>query len=151
MKPVNSELVWLACAIDFEGSILMYPNWSPSGVSSSIRANTVVLTNTDLKLLRYARKLLSKYKVGNRLVPLSNSKRWSKKWNKAWRVEVSTIDDNKNFLPLVLPYLISKKKQCELVLKFLSGRDSRHNRHRETTVQDWKLMSQCQFLNKRGL
>lgn len=151
MKPINSELVWLACAVDFEGSIIMYPNWSPKGVPTSIRANTTILTNTDPALLRHAQKLLRKYKVGNRLVPLSNSKRWSNKWKKAWRVEVSTIDDNKKLLVLLHPFLISKKKQSELVMLFLSGRDSRHNRHRETTAQDWKIMAQCQFLNKRGL
>ena len=38
MKPVNSELVWLAGAVDFEGSILMYPNWTPKKVPTSIRA-----------------------------------------------------------------------------------------------------------------
>ncbi len=151
MKPVNSELVWLASAVDFEGSILMYPNWTPKRVPTSIRANTTILTNTDLVLLRHARKLLKKYEVGNRLVPLYKSKRWNKRWKKAWRVEVSTVDDNKKILALLLPYLIGKRKQCELALAFLSGRNSKHNRHRATTDFEWKLMAQCQFLNKRGL
>ena len=151
MKPVNSELVWLASAIDFEGSILMYPNWTPYKTPTSIRANTTVLTNTDLVLIKYSRKLLKKYKIKSRIVPLSNGKRWKKQWNPAWRVEISKVDDNKMFLPLVYPYLIAKKKQCKLVMEFLSIRNSKHNRHRKTTVHEWELMAQCQLLNKRGL
>ena len=151
MNPVNSELVWLASAVDFEGSILMYPNWNPKGISTSIRANTTVLTNTNPVLLRYARKLLTKYNINHRLVPLYKGKKWSKKWKKAWRVEVSPVDDNKILLELLLPYLIGKKRQCEIALEFLFNHNSKHNKHRKTTEHEWKLMLKCQALNKRGV
>ena len=64
---------------------------------------------------------------------------------------MSPVDDNKKLLCMLRPYLISKRKQCDLVLNFLENRTSKHNRHRKTTAKDWQMMAQCQFLNKRGL
>ena len=145
MKLTDSEKQWLACAIDFEGSILMYQNGS---AKQAIRANTSILTNTDFKLIQTACNLLKKMKVQHRIVPLSNSKRWKKQWKFAWRVEISPIDDNKVFLKEIHTYLISKREQADLVLEFLSNRTSKTKS--PASEYDWGLMLRCQALNKRG-
>ncbi len=146
MKLANSEIMWLSCAVDFEGSILMYPSTGKG--ANNVRMNTTVLTNTNYLLIKHACKLLKKIKLKYRIVPLSNSDRWQPEWKLAWRVEISPIDSNKIFLSLVRPYLIAKAEQCDLAIEFLSRRSS--STKVKTTEYEWSLMRRCQELNKRG-
>ena len=145
MKLTDSEKQWLACAVDFEGSVIMYPN---SSSNNAIRANTTVLTNTDFKLIQTACTLLRKMGVQHRVVPLSNGKRWKKQWKVAWRVEISPIDDNKIFLKEVRSCLVSKREQADLLLEFLRDRQSK--KKNPASEYEWGLMRRCQELNKRG-
>jgi hypothetical protein len=146
MNLTEQEVMWLACAVDFEGSILMYPSTSPG--ANNVRANTTVLTNTSFQLIKQACNLLEKECIRFRVVPLSNSKRWKSAWKSAWRVEISPVDDNKTFLKMIRPHLISKSEQCDLVLEYLSRRTSKTKT--KTTDYEWSLMQRCQKLNKRG-
>ncbi len=146
MKLTDQEVIWLACAVDFEGSILMYPSTSPG--ANNVRANTTVLTNTCFKLVQQACKLLREESIDHRVVPLYKGKRWSSKWKPAWRVEISPVDSNKIFLEKIRPYLINKSEQCDLALEFLSRRTSITKV--KTTEYEWGLMQRCQELNNRG-
>jgi hypothetical protein len=147
MKLTDLEVMWLACAVDFEGSILMYPSTSPG--ANNVRANTTILTNTNYQLIERACNLLEKEGIQFRNVPLSKGKRWQPQWKHAWRVEISPVDDNKYFLKMIRPYLVSKYEQCDLVLEYLSRRTS--NTKVKTTEYEWGLMHRCQELNKRGI
>jgi hypothetical protein len=146
MKLVDSEITWLASAIDFEGSILMYPSTSPG--ANNVRCNVTILTNTNYQLIKHATKLLEKAKLKFRIVPLSKTSRWKSEWKEAWRVEISPVDSNKVLLNMVRPYLIAKSEQCDLAIEFLSRRSS--STKVKTTEYEWSLMRRCQELNKRG-
>jgi hypothetical protein len=146
MELAHSEKQWLACAVDFEGSILMYPSTSPG--AHNVRMNTTVLTNTNFVLIKEACRLLEKAEIYFRIVPLSKGKRWQPEWKEAWRVEISPIDANKTFLSMIRPYLVAKTEQCDLAQEFLSRRSS--STKVKTTEYEWGLMHRCQELNKRG-
>lgn len=147
MKLIDSEVVWLACAVDFEGSILMCP--STACKANNVRCNTAVLTNTNFQLIKYANFLLRKMNVKARVVPLSNGKKWKPQWKEAWRLEISRVDDNKIFLNAVRHGLVAKQEQCDLAIEFLGRRSS--STKVKTTEYEWGLMRRCQELNRRGL
>jgi|HubBroStandDraft_4_1064222.scaffolds.fasta_scaffold04643_10 hypothetical protein len=146
---METQLAYLAGLIDGEGTIglseqISKPGWKNKG-ACHIRSQVDVVTNTNAKLIEAVADMLKSLGVGFIIVEF----KVPAKCRQAWKVALVKIDDKKKLLELVQPYLVAKREQCDLVLKFLKPRNS--SRKVKTTPEERLLMARCHELNQRGL
>ena len=114
------QLGWLAGVIDGEGTIT---------ISKQNRGNyysykpEIHITNINFLILRKAQFLFKKISGDHVKIFVTDNKRE----NKVYRVRVQSINGCKNILKALTPHLIGKKKQAEIVLKWLSRERVRKN------------------------
>ena len=123
------KLAWLAGIWDGEGSITVFSNPDYWRVKNHIRGAkkpqlkmlpTICVVNTDLKMIAEIIKILDKYDIRLNIM----KRKWKRKENYSDTYQLITrkMSKIKAFLELVHPYLISKKPQAELLLRFVNSR-----------------------------
>ena len=65
---------------------------------------------------------------------------------KLWRIRILGFNRCSKFLPKIIPYLVGKKKQAELVLQFVLTKGVNNLELREQTKQDLKALRNPQRL-----
>ena len=130
MKTNNEELAWLAGAWDSEGSISIFPfiekyHYKGNGIKKETKSPfrkliaTLTIVNTEQSFIAEVIRILDKNGISMHLTERNGVK---KTHSKCWNVNCRRMDMIKKFIELLSPYLISKKPQADLVLRFVNSR-----------------------------
>lgn len=139
----NEQLAYFAGIIDGEGTIYIQQRNRPDAIDYFPRFQIV---NTDHNLMDWIQKTF-----GGLLYTKNRSKH-----NKKWRTQYEWYTTRKIIdvlLPLVIPYLIVKKPQAEIMLIFRQTFKKRINlkvSHEVQSIRD-ECRHKMQALNKRGI
>jgi hypothetical protein len=104
---------YIACSVDGEGSLTIYkPN-----DRESLKIAFVVLSNTNKKMVAFVQKTLHGVAV---IYSRSNAHAKDGCTRKPlYQLYVNRLLDAERLLNLILPYLVAKKQQAELMLEFI--------------------------------
>lgn len=143
---LDTEYAYIAGIMDGEGTIalqLVAKNHSKS------YAKKVLVTNTDRRLLDWIRL---KTRVG--IVAPKTKPKEGKNWKQCYELSVSACE-MKRFLEPLMPYLLIKKRQAEVMLEFITIEWTKtkfiQRKPMETAVYQEILYDELSALNKRGL
>lgn len=139
------QAAWLAALVDGEGCIAVWKQRRATG--AKVKFNGVIcIANTCLELLVKAKELTQSgvlYKHGP-----------SKKFRKPWHKQLYNLRINNRAVPAVLrtilPHLIAKRKQAELVLRFYEAVHAAPVRSAEDHNLFEYFYQESRRLNKRG-
>lgn len=115
IRKTAGGMAYLAGLIDGEGSIGLYKKKDKSTSSGFAWLPVLKITNTDKRLVEWARDFLKLYCKAN--LNLEHTKR-SHGRSFSWRVLTSS-NGLRIMLPKLLPYLKSKKEEAEAMLRAL--------------------------------
>lgn len=142
MKLSSRDRAYLAGICDGEGTITLRET------GGRIVVYCIALTNTNADLIAGVIQILKKAGIRTYLSQYSGTHhRQGRKWT--WQLLLAGIDNVKLYLRLIRPYLIGKKAQADLVLKFLENRKSGRRVGRKTE-QDMFIYWSLRKLNQRG-
>lgn len=162
MKTEKEELAWLAGAWDGEGSISIFPRFERyryRNGEKEIEKNpfrkltaTLTLVNTEQSFMAEAIRILDKHGIAVWVQERKLNKR-NKNHSDCWQLVCRKLEAIKKFLELIFPYLISKKPQADLVLRFVNSRLEQLSKRKNGlgyTEEEQSLEQQIRILNKRG-
>lgn len=113
----ESDKIWIACALDCEGTIGFLAN----GKTNHLHPN-IDFSSTDIDMVTHFKEL-----VGiNTIYCEKNGNRLSK--TPVYRFKVIRIQMARDLLRQIIPYLISKKKKAICVLEFCEDRMSKYGK-----------------------
>jgi len=147
----NEKLAWLAGLWDGEGTITVYHSLRRKGTSRYHPG--LVLANCDENIISEAVKILDE--IGVKMF-LTKVKMKSERHKDAFLLTTRKLSPVKKLCETLLPYLIGKKAQAELTLRFVNSRLAtferlgRWNQGSEYTEEEVSLCEQLKKLNKRG-
>lgn len=110
------EKVWLACAIDSEGSIVIGKAYRKG--DGPIYVPIINVSNTHLGYVKYANKLIKKATGGSLLIEATKGK-----YSPVYRAIISSFPRVISLLKLISPYLIVKKSRALNLLKWQKHRE----------------------------
>ena len=124
----NVELAWLAGFVDGDGSIGLKRSKSIKSKGGIRYSPLIQITNCDMKLIAEVRFLLGKLNIRHSYW-LRDMKKRNLKWRNAGNISIYTWIDSILFLEFILPYLVGKKEQAEVLIEFCKTRigGRRHN------------------------
>lgn len=113
----KTKIAWLSGLIDGEGSIGLYPTKHKHGY---VYAKRLEIGNSDILIMLEVQSLLSEL-VGYKLTLMQNTKMAHsvKRVHILYRVSVNTRNGLMKVLPILIPYLIGKKSQAQILLEVL--------------------------------
>jgi hypothetical protein len=149
MKLTGEQLAWLAGVMDGEGTIALYKEKSSRTSHFYARCIVHVIANTNPVLIIRVAELLGEAGIKYSIGTLIGEQKRQKNWSRAWNMKISGLDAMKEFLPMIEPYLVGKKEQAQLAMRFLERRSSGHAAWGITEL-DEALMARCQQLNTTG-
>jgi len=136
------EKVWLAAMIDGEGSVGIYRSKRANHKYGYRWSTTVSITNTNKDLMdRFAE--LSDCWVSRRRVNGGSAK------NRPIHCVEIRYTNTRGFLEQILPYLIAKTKQAELVIDFCNMVRGPGQRYQDPQKMD-QMYLRSRELNHRG-
>jgi hypothetical protein len=156
----NTRLAWLAGAWDGEGCIGLSQyngEWFDKKRNKTRREFKlkpyVILTNTNTSFIAEAVKILDECDIR---LNLYQTKRYKDFHTQGYHLQTFNITKIKKLLELLLPYLISKKPQAELLLRFANSRIKNFKPGTNGftkvgyTEEEVSLQEQLEILNRRG-
>lgn len=153
--PSLMELIWLAAAIDFDGAIGMSKNKAKTS-TGYIMAPQVQFTNTDPKLVDKIRVIYVKIGVDRKPTPYTPS---NEKWATQYHFCTQNHEEIIKILEAVEPFLISKKRQAQIVLDYCKSRSGKRGKKDPKTGKFTKTYDGSELiyygllekLNKKGV
>ena len=139
----ETERAWLAGIIDGEGSIHITKTIERRNKSGFAFHPQLSITNTNVAILSNVKRIAAS---GSICRSISSS-------HPAWKDKYSYTANSKTIrtiLPEVLPYLIGKRKQALLLLKFLSLVKPSANSRFQRTEEMHRLYERLRNLNRKG-
>ncbi len=144
----DTDLAWLAGFLDGEGTIGFASTGSKNFPHMYIRPH-LQASNTDRRMLDRAADILEAITGKRSSFVVTNKKK--ENWRKAWRIAAHTQWELMLILPQLLPFLVGKQRQAELVLAFCKRKHGRATRHwYEHADLDQAAYWECRALNHRG-
>lgn len=139
------DLAWLAGVVDGEGcfSIFNRTNKSRNGKMIITPTASVTITNSNLALINECVCILKKLGVKYVLKNPRNSKTRNLE-----RVDIRNYQSIKLLVKAILPYLIGKKEQAELIIRFVEKASNRSGFR--ATNERKTFFEQMSNLNKFG-
>lgn len=149
MKIVTTtDLAWLAGFLDGEGTIGLHRANNKNHAHPYL-APHLQAPNTDYRLIQRMKDIIEA--VIGKEISICVSNKGGDGWKRAWRVKVKAQRDLVNLIPLLMPYLVGKREQAQIVLDFCLRRNQRINASwYEFKELDEAAYLQCMALNKRG-
>ncbi|MCD6148481.1 LAGLIDADG family homing endonuclease [bacterium] len=129
----SEKLAYVAGFIDGEGSITI------SVDSKGCVTPRITITNIDIGALDFCREV-----IGGRIcscTPRGNRRQ-------QYQLHIYRLGDLQRALRMLLPYLIVKHEQGELLLKFVESRLS--HKYESYTPSEWELVEKIRELNRKG-
>ena len=144
----KEELAYFAGILDGEGCFCLHSHTAKPSFRGHIYACAIHVGNTDIRLLQWIAD-----RFGGRVFA---EQRQNAKWKDVWRWYART-DDMDVWLPAVLPYLIIKRDQAELLMAYRKTLPPKARTHRSTGAttdavkqQRAQIHANLAMLNKRG-
>jgi hypothetical protein len=137
----EAQLGWLAGFFDGEGTIAI--NRYPTVSKKPSFHGSVTVANTDKRVIAYIKELLSAH-----VSCITPSKPRKKNHKVCYHIQLRRRSIAP-FLEVILPYLVGKKKQAQLVLAFYRALDSTLVTQPHHEIFE-RLYMECKALNKRG-
>ena len=153
MPVKGTDLAWLGGYMDGEGTIGLHrrskitqrqPHWERPYILP-----TFCVSNTDKRLVDHSAEIIEAI-IGIR-PSVVVCRKAGDGFKKMWRVSIVGQRRLSILLPSLIPYLISKRRQAELLLDFCIRRPARQ-RHTsyERNELDLAAYHECLALNQRG-
>jgi len=117
-QATEAKMGWLAGIIDGEGCITMRVYKRTTGNYWRSCA-LIVITNTSKIMLEEIHQILSSLRVGH-FFREDSRKTVTKK--RIFSLRIDGLKRCQKFLPLIIPYLIAKRPQAEVLLRFVNRR-----------------------------
>jgi hypothetical protein len=132
----EAEKGYIAGILDGEGNVGVLHAHGPQWISARVQ-----ITNTDERLIKWLQE-----KLGG-VTRVTN--RQTSKQKTAYALIIEDMRDVKYFLNTIKSYLIVKKEQAELLLKFVDSRIKgwRNKSYSKEEMEMWKKLGE---LNRRG-
>lgn len=110
------ERVWLACAIDGEGTVFFRDNYNDPKFRGRERGRKIgiLITNSDFEFISKAKEILGSNKV-------SFSDRGGHR-KRIYRTGIFSIDQCLDILTQIAPYLIIKQQKAKFIIKHFEQR-----------------------------
>jgi hypothetical protein len=143
----ETDKAWLAGFWDGEGSITIFTHTEKNGREKI--CPTINVTNTHEGVIAHVVELLDK--LGTSFA-VQTRKRDSDKYKDAYHVSTRNMQYIKVVLEAIYPYLVCKKAQAILVLRYVNKKLEQRETHGRPRYDedDFEIQEQCQILNKRG-
>lgn len=143
----ETEKAWLAGFWDGEGSITIFTHVEKSGREKI--CPTINVTNTHEGVIAYVIQLLDKLGTS---FSVFQRKTGNDKHKDAYHLATRNMQYIKIVLEALLPYLVCKKAQAILVLRYVNKKmeQRKDNQKPRYDDEDFDLQEECQALNKRG-
>lgn len=149
------DLAYFAGIVDGEGSLsIVKSTLHQSGRITSYYVTRMSVSNTNMALIKWITKRFgghgaTQYKEGTR----------NPKWKAAYYVGFSA-GRLKTLLPTLLPYLVIKQKQANLLIEFLALRESKRHVYNSLSrrfiqspysTRELEIVDEIKRLNRRGV
>lgn len=143
----ETDKAWLAGFWDGEGSITIFTHTEKNGRQKI--CPTINVTNTNEYVIAHVVELLDKLGTSFSVAEKHND---NDKWKNAYTVGTRNMNYIKTVLEAIQPYLVCKKAQCTLVLRYVNKKLQQRetNGRPRYDDEDQDIQQQCQALNKRG-
>lgn len=143
----DTELAWLAGLWDGEGSITIFTHVEKNGAKKI--CPTLLVVNTDQTIIAEAARLLDEMGTSFAVFERKNP---SDKHKDCYQLSTRNMAYIKTVLEAILPYLVGKKPQAQLVLRYVNKKLTQRetNGRPRYDENDYILQAETQALNKRG-
>jgi hypothetical protein len=147
----NEKLAWLGGIWDGEGTITVFLTHRDGGEARYHPA--LVLTNTNDVIISEAVKILDE--IGVRMILFRNHKA-NPNYKDSYQLTTRKLTSVKRFCETMMPFLVGKKAQAELTLRFVNSRlnsfikNESWSQHNKYTEEEISLCEQLKRLNQRG-
>lgn len=143
----ETEKAWLAGFWDGEGSITIFTHREKNGKDKI--CPTILVCNTHEGVIAHIVSLLDR--LGTSFT-IQTVERKEDKHKNNFQVHTRNMQYIKTVLEAIQPYLICKKAQCTLVLRYVTKKlEQRETNGRPRyDDEDFQVQEECQSLNKRG-
>jgi len=147
------DLSWIACFLDGEGTISIAVNHMKrqrNAQAGQWMRPQIDAHNCDLRLIEHARKIFTKLGCVPYALTVTPS---NGRARKAFSVRIQSLTGAAQVLPPIIPYLVAKTKQAELVLEFCQRRLSSkaRGRYHPYGPREIAIMEEVHLLNRRGV
>jgi hypothetical protein len=143
----ETEKAWLAGFWDGEGSITIFTHMEKNGREKI--CPTLLVVNTHEGVIAHVVELLDKLGTS---FSVQHIKRKEAKNKDVYQVSTRNMAYIKIVLEAISPYLICKKAQGSLVLRYVTKKLEQREKNGRPRYddEDFEIQEQCQALNKRG-
>ena len=136
------EKAYIAGFVDGEGCITLIETKRKDRGNNRL-APIIAIANTNKEGLEWIAKRLEV----NRIVVTSKQ---TEKWKRGYQLKIEAINRVYEVLEAILPYLVIKKEQAQLVMGFISGHGNMQGKERRITANEYAMLERIRALNKKG-
>jgi hypothetical protein len=104
--------IWLACALDTEGSILLY--------QTTTITPRIVIYNNNLDFMNFANQAIEKLTRKTCKIKMYKWSQAPEHWKPEYKIELSDWDSILDFLSQTVPFLVAKKTKANILLQLAS-------------------------------
>jgi len=136
------ELSYIAGIIDGEGQISLTRHKTRTGEFKCIIRSRIGIFNTNKDVIMWIKNKVNQFKL--------TMDKPDKPTHKAcYRLHIDKHKEQVIFLENIIPYLIIKKKQARLLLKFIKKRLTKNKKRFDN--EDLKMYNESILLNRKGV
>jgi len=144
----ETERAWLAGFWDGEGTITIFTHKERDGQEKI--CPTLVVVNTNEQVIAHVVDLLDRLGTSFQIAEVKSK---TDKHKDCYRVLTRNVQYIKVVVEAMLPYLVCKKAQAQLMLRYVNKKLNQrleNKRPRYDDDEDRELQKDCQLLNRRG-
>lgn len=127
-QATSYQLAWLAGIWDGEGTFSILYQRKRHGDAYIAR---VTLSNTDIAMINEILKILDSYNISGHLWKEEPRKKQHKA---SYHITINKLKNVKKCAELMLPYLVNKKPNAEIIIRFVNSR----LKYKKKPIQDKK-------------
>lgn len=150
-RSLEVRLSWFGGILDGEGTISFASKYSKTSRQKNYHFRPELkLDNTNALMVEEIRSILDIVGCGYYVRDYKSPSKINDNWKQATRIIVDGVKRLQKFLPIMIPYLVSKREQAELVLQYIESRLAGGHKAVLTAEQE-ALILKVRQLNHRGL
>jgi len=137
--------------MDGEGTISFASKYSPTSRQQAYHFRPEFkLTNSDPKMIAEIRDILDKIGCAYHVRVVDNPSKKKNNWKAYTKITVDGMKRLRVLLPIMIPYLVSKREHAEMVLAYINSRlDGSHKA--SLSDEQEKMVLKVRQLNHRGI
>lgn len=147
MEIKDTDLAWLAGFWDGEGSITIFTHTEKNGQKKI--SPTINVTNTDMNVIAHTSQILDALGTS---FSVAHNKKDNMKHKDSYQLTTRNMKYIEVVLEAMLPYLVCKKPQAILVLRYVKKKLQYLEQGKKPSYddEDSELQQEVQAMNKRG-